>query len=61
MQGVGRESDYDDAVYGKLNPIDQENGDDEVQYGYRRSRRQTSYEYLGSSLLTPAQIMEQET
>ncbi len=39
MQGVGRESDYDDAVDGKLNPIDQENGDDEVQYGYRCSQR----------------------
>jgi hypothetical protein len=31
---VGRESDNDDAVDGELNPIDQENGDDEVQYGY---------------------------
>ncbi len=36
---VGWESDNDDAVDGKLNPINQENGDDEVQYGYRRSRR----------------------
>ncbi len=61
MQDVGRESDYDDAVDGKLNPIDQENGYDKVQYGYCRSRRQTSYEYRGSSSLTPAQIMEQET
>ena len=61
MQGVWRESGYDDAVDGKLNPIDQENGDDEVQYGYRLSRRQASYEYWGSSSLTPAQIMEQET
>ena len=61
MQGVRQESDCDDAVDGVLNPIDQENGDDEVQYGYRRSRRQTSHEYRGSSLLTPAQIMEQET
>jgi hypothetical protein len=58
---VGRESDNDDAVDGKLNPVDQENGDDKVQYGYRRSRRRTSYEYRGSSSLTPAQIMEQET
>ncbi len=57
----GRESDYDDAVDGELNPIDQEKGDDEVQYGYCCSRWQTSYEYWGSSLLTPAQIMEQET
>jgi hypothetical protein len=30
---VGRESDNDDAVDGKLNPINQENGDDEVQIG----------------------------
>ena len=58
---VGRESDNDDAVYGELNLIDQENDDDEVQHGYRHSRRQTSYEYWGSSSLTPAQIMEQET
>jgi hypothetical protein len=58
---VGGKSDYDDAVDGHLNPIDQENGDDEVQYGYRRSRRRTSYEYRGSSSLTPTQIMEQET
>jgi hypothetical protein len=37
---VGRESDKnDDAVDGELNPINQENGDDEVQYGYCRSRR----------------------
>ncbi len=58
---VGRESDNDDAVDGELNPIDQENGDDEVQYGYRWSRRQTSYEYRGSCSLTLDQIMEQET
>ncbi len=51
---VGLESDNDDAVDGELNPIDQENGDDEVQYGYRRSRWRTLYEYRGSSLLTPA-------
>ncbi len=58
---VKRESENDDAVDGELNPIDQENGDDKVQYGYRCSRRRTSYEYQGSSSLTPAQIMEQET
>ena len=34
---------------------------DELEYGYRRSRRRTSYENRGSSSLTPAQIMEQET
>ncbi len=54
---VGRESDNDDAIVGELNPIDQENGDDEVQYGYRRPRRRTSFEYRGSSSLNPAQIM----
>ena len=32
-----------------------------IQYGYRRSRRRTAYEYGGSSSLSPAQIMEQET
>ncbi len=32
---VGRESDNDDAIDGELNPINQENSDDEVQYGYR--------------------------
>jgi hypothetical protein len=35
--------------------------DAEIEYGYRRSRRRTSYEHRGSSSLTPAQIMEQET
>ncbi len=34
---------------------------DEFEYGYRRSRQRTSYEIRGSSSLTPAQIMEQET
>ncbi len=58
---VGRKSSDDDAVKGEVNPIDHKNGDDDVQYGYRRSQRQTLYEYWGSSLLTPAQIMEQET
>ena len=31
------------------------------EYGYRRSRRRTSYEYRGSSSISPANIMEQET
>ena len=35
--------------------------DAEIEYGYRRSRRRTLYEHRGSSSLTPAQIMEQET
>jgi hypothetical protein len=58
---VGRESRDDDAVEGEVNSIDHENGDDEVQYGYRWSRRRISYEYRGSSSLTSAQIMELET
>ena len=32
-----------------------------LEYGYRRSRRRTSYEYRGSSSISPASIMEQET
>ncbi len=43
------------------NDDDIEEGDANIQYGYRKSWRRTSYEYRGSSSLTPAQIMEQET
>jgi hypothetical protein len=45
------------------NDADEGNKDNDadIQYGYPRSRRRTSYEYWGSSLLTPTQIMEQET
>jgi hypothetical protein len=43
------------------NDEDIEEGDANIQYGYRRSRRSTSYMYRGSSSLTPAQIMEPET
>ena len=43
------------------NDDDIEEGDANIQYGYRRSWRSTSYVYRGSSSLTPAQIMEQET
>jgi len=32
-----------------------------VQYGIRRTRRATSIGFRGSSSLSPAQIMEQET
>ena len=35
--------------------------DDELEYGYRDSRRRTSYKQRGSSSITPAQIMEQES
>ena len=34
--------------------------DEELQFGIRRSRRATSWEYRDSSSLTPAQIMDQE-
>ena len=34
--------------------------EDEIQYGVRRSRRNTTFEYRDSSSLTPAQFMEQE-
>jgi hypothetical protein len=37
------------------------NNDDYIEYGYRWSRRKTAYENCGSSSITPAQIMEQET
>jgi hypothetical protein len=50
---IRRDSNANDADEGKLNA--------NIQYGYRRSRGRTSYEYWGSSLLTPTQIMEQET
>ena len=48
-----------------INDNDDSGEDDEdpdiIQYGYRTSRRRTPHEYRGSSSLTPAQIMEQET
>lgn len=34
--------------------------DDEIEYGIRRSRRATSFQYRDSSSLAPAQIIEQE-
>jgi hypothetical protein len=58
---IERDSNDNDAVEGKLNVSNHEDDDDNIQYGYRRSWQRTSYEYRGSSLLTPAQIMEQET
>jgi hypothetical protein len=58
---IGRDSNNNDADKGKLNAGVHEDNDANIQYGYRRSRQRTSYEYWGSSLLTPAQIMEQET
>jgi hypothetical protein len=49
------------ADEGELNAGVHEDNDADIQHGYCRSRRRTSYEYWGSSLLTPAEIMEQET
>ncbi len=40
-----------------INGID---GIEEIEYGLRRSRRNTSWEYRDSSSLSPAQRMEQE-
>ena len=40
---------------------DSHNSNAEIEYNYWRSRQRTSYKHLGSSSLTPAQIMEQET
>ena len=39
---------------------DHNDDDEEIQYGIRRSRRATSFQYRDSSSLSPAQIMEQE-
>ena len=34
--------------------------EEDTKYGFRRSRREVSYEYRSSSALWPAQIMERE-
>jgi lysozyme family protein len=53
---IGQDNDSDD------NKLDAGGHNDQFnQYGYRRSCRRTSYEYRGSSSLTPTQIMKQET
>ena len=52
------------ATMTNINNNDKRGEDDKdanIQYGYRRSWRRTPYKYRGSSSLTPAQIMEQET
>ena len=36
------------------------NHDDDIQLGFRRSRRDTSYQYRDSSSLSPAQMMERD-
>jgi hypothetical protein len=58
---IRRGSNDNDADKGELNAGVHEEDDADIQYGYRKSWQRTSYEYRGSSLLTPAQIMEQET
>jgi hypothetical protein len=58
---IGRDINYNDADDDKVNAGVHEDDDAKIQYGYQRSQRRTSYEYWCSSLLTPAQIMEQET
>jgi hypothetical protein len=57
---IGCNINYYDADDDEVIAGVHEDDDAEIQYGYCRSRRRTSYEYRGSSLLTPAQIMEQE-
>ena len=40
---------------------DEEEADlSDIQYGFRRSRRDTSYEYRDSSSLSPLQLMDRE-
>ena len=39
---------------------DEDNEEAQIEYGIRRSRRATPFEYRDSSSLSPAQIMEQE-
>ena len=34
--------------------------DEDIEYGFRRARRDVSYEHRASSSLRPAQLMEQE-
>jgi hypothetical protein len=58
---IGWDSNDNDADEGELNAGVHKDDDADIQYGYHRSWWRTSYEYRGSSLLTPAQIMEQET
>ncbi len=38
-----------------------ENNEDHLQYGWRNTRRRTSYKHRGTSSLTPAQVMDQDT
>ncbi len=58
---IGWDSNNNDADEGKLNAGVHEDDDANIQYGYRTSRQRTLCEYRGSTPLTPAQIMEQET
>jgi hypothetical protein len=58
---IGHHINYNDADDDEVNAGVHKDDDAKIQYGYHRSRRRTLYEYQGSSLLTPTQIMEQET
>jgi hypothetical protein len=58
---IGRNINYNGADDDEVNAGVHEDDYAEIQDGYRRSWRRTLYEYRGCSLLTPAQIMEQET
>ena len=71
--GDGDVGGNDDGVEGDVRGSDHARGgrgqrvrrrlddSDELEYEYRRSRRRTSYENRGSSSLTPAQKVKQET
>jgi hypothetical protein len=40
---------------------DADDSGEELQYGLRNTRRQMAYEHRGTSSLTPAQVMDQQT
>ena len=49
--------------FNELRGVGNDNNEDEhqLQYGLRNTRRRTSYEHRGTSSLTPAQVMDQDT
>ena len=40
---------------------DADDSSEELLYGFRNTRRRTTYEHRGTSSLTPAQVMDQQT
>jgi hypothetical protein len=40
---------------------DADDDSEELQFGWRSTRRRTAYEHRGTSSLTPAQVMDQQT